>query len=242
MKVGGTSLSDLFQRWVGVDRSRVHIFVDDLILTPPLLLSQLRLLAGHFPYEALSFVPDPYSTLCVLREPVARTLSHYSELRSARARYRDLPLDEFVFNEEFDVPSGNYQARQLAHEIGLADAWRSYTPEEGLRAAGADPEQAYPVQALFDSTPLQFDEDTLLHRARANLARIDFVGVTESLDSVGGAVARLFGTTPERPQRLNVSVPIDRRDIDRRILRRIEGRTAVDRELYEAALSRARLA
>ncbi len=240
MKVGGTSLSDLIQRWVGVDRSRVHIFVDDLILTSPLLLTRLGLLAGHFPYEALSLVPHPYSTLCVLREPVARTLSHYSQLRTARIRYRDLSLDEFVFSEEFDVPSGNYQARQLAHEIGLAEAWRSFTPDIELRAAGGDPELGYPVQALFDSTPLRFDEATLLHKASENLAQIDFVGVTESLDAVGAAVARLFGATPEPAQRLNASVPVARGDIERRIVRRIEERTAVDRELYEAAVRRTR--
>jgi hypothetical protein len=240
MKVGGTSLSDLFQRWVGVDRCRVHIFVDDLILTSPLLLNQLQFLAGHFPYEALAVVPPPYSTLCVLREPVARTLSHYSQLRAARAQYRDLSLDEFVFSDEFDVPSGNYQARQLGHEVGLAEAWRSFTPDIELRAAGGRPEQGYPVQALFDSTPLRVDEQTLLHNAQSNLARIDFVGVTESLDAVGAAVARLFGASPEPPERLNASVPMDRQDIDSRILRRIEERTALDRELYETAVRRGR--
>jgi hypothetical protein len=238
MKVGGTSLSDLFQRWVGVDRCRVHIFVDDLILTSPLLLARLQFLAGHFPYEALPVVPPPFSTLCVLREPVARTLSHYSQLRAARPRYRELSLDEFVSSEEFDVPSGNYQARQLAHEVGLANAWRAFTPDIELRAAGGQPELGYPVQALFDSTPLRVNEETLLDKAKSHLDRIDFVGVTESLDAVGAAVANLFGATPEPPQRLNVSQPMSRRDIDARILRRIEERTALDRELYETAIRR----
>lgn len=240
MKVGGTSLSEIFHHWVEPDRARVHFYVDELVLTPPPILAQLRLLAGHIPYGALPLIPPPFSTLCVLRDPYARTLSHFTHLRAVRERYRDITLDEFVTSDEYDVPSGNYQARQLAHDMDLVGAWRSYSPEVLYRARGGDPLHLYPLQSLFDSISVNLTDDELLRKATENLDEIDYVGVTENLDSVGIAVARLFGQSAEHIPRLNTSPPIDPREIDTRIRRRIDERTAVDRELYQIAVRRAR--
>jgi len=240
MRVGGTSLSDSLQRWVEPDRSRVHVYVDDLVLTPPPILAQLRVLAGHIPYAALPLIPGPYSTLCVLRDPYARTISHFALLRRARDQYRDLTLDEFVSSDEFDVPSGNYQARQLAHDMDITEAWRSYSPEDLYRARGGEPLHQYPLQSLFDSVSVGFNDDELLRRATENLAQIDYVGVTEHLDTVGTAISELLGVKAEQMPRLNASPPSEAREIDARIRRRIDERTAVDRQLYEAASKRSR--
>jgi len=240
MKVGGTSLSDTFQRWMAPDRSRVHVYMDDLLMTPAPILAQLRLLAGHIPYAALPMIPGSYSTLCVMRDPYARTISHFTHLRQVRDRYRAVTLDEFVTSDEFDVPSGNYQARQLAHEMNPIEAWRSYSPEHLYQARGGDPLADYPVQSLFDSLPVGYPDDELLERATEHLAKVDFVGVTEHLDTVGAAIARLFGADAEQIPRLNTSPPMDPREIDSRIRRRIDERTAVDRQLYEIAVRRAR--
>ena len=232
MKVGGTSLSDTFQRWMAPDRSRVHVYMDDLVMTPLPILAQFRFIAGHIPYAALPLIPGSYSTLCVLRDPYSRTISHFTHLRQVRARYRDVTLEEFVTSDEFDVPSGNYQARQLAHEMNPVEAWRSYSPELLYQARGGDPLAEYPLQSLFDSLPVGYPDDALLGRAKDNLTQIDFVGATEDLDTVGSAIAKLFGAQAEQIPRLNTSPPIDAREIDSRIRRRIDERTAVDRELY----------
>jgi hypothetical protein len=240
MKVGGTSLSDTFQRWVPADRARVHVYMDDLVLTPKPLLAQLRIIAGHIPFGALRLIPRPYATLCVLREPVSRTLSHYSHLRTVDARYHDLTLDEFITNDEFDVPSSNYQARQLAHDLDVKEAWRSYSPEHLYRARGGDPNHPYPLQSLFDSVSVAFDDDELMRIASDHLAQINYVGVTEALDGVGAALAGLFGVVADDIPRLNASPPIEPGQIDGRIRRRIEARTEVDRALYDQARSRAR--
>jgi hypothetical protein len=240
MKVGGTSLSDSFQRWVAPDQARVHVYMDDLLLTPAPILAQLRLIAGHIPYGALPLIPGPYDTLCVLRDPFSRTISHYTHLRAVRDRYRDVTLDEFVSNEEFDVPSGNYQARQLAHDLDILEAWRSYSPEDLYAARGGDPLHEYPLQSLFDSLPVNFSDDELLRRSTEHLDRIDYVGVTDDLDGIGSAIARLFQVKAEPMPRLNPSPPLDPREIDIRLRRRIDERTAVDRELYQKAQQRAR--
>ena len=69
-------------------------------------------------------------------------------------------------------------------------------------------------------------------------------GFAAVVERVAGAVVNISSTrvvrppSPEQVPYLNVSPQVDRRDIDGRILRRIEERTAVDRELYELAKSR----
>jgi hypothetical protein len=238
MKVGGTSLNELFARWFGADRARVQLFADDIALTPAPVLANLRLIAGHIPFRALPLIPQPFSTLAVLRDPFSRTLSHYSHLKSVEPLYRDLTLERFVFDEGFAF-SGNYQARHLAHDIDLADAWRRYSPVNRFAARGGGP-APYPLAALFDSGPVELSDEELFVAAATNLAQIDLVGVTDHLDEIARAVARTFGFTAEPVGHLNTSPPVDRRDIDTRVRRKIEQRTAVDRELYDLAIQRTR--
>jgi hypothetical protein len=238
MKVGGTSLSALLTKWVPDERLIVHAFVDDIALMPPPVLANLRLIAGHLPFAALALVPPPYRTMAVLRDPLSRTLSHYSHLKQVGPGFRDLTLEQFVFDDVYLQLSGNYQARQLAHDMDLVNAWRSYSPEYRAVATGADRLLEHPLAALFDSGPMSISESELLRTAGANLAQLDFVGVTDRLDDMARDAARLFGASPEQVPYLNVSPEVNRRDIDERILRRIEERTAVDRELYELAKRR----
>lgn len=239
MKVGGTSLCDLFSRWVPSDRAMLHAFADDFVLTPTPILGNLRIIAGHLPYTALSLIPPPFGTMTVLRDPFSRTLSHYSHMRSAYPAYRGLSLEQFVFDEVYEL-SGNYQARQLAHQIDLAGAWTTYSPEQVVISTGGDPMVEHPLAALFDSGPIGLDDNALLATARANLDSIDIVGITENLDRVAAQAAAYFGQTFESIDRLNVSPKVGRDEISDRIRRRIDERTAIDRELYDQARRRSK--
>lgn len=238
MKVGGTSLSDQLSRWFGAERAWVHLFVDDVALTPAPVLANLRVIAGHLPYASLPLIPPPFQTMVVLRDPFSRTLSHFSHMREVNPHFRDLTLEKFVFDEESSF-SGNHQARYLAHDVDLVHAWRTYSPEEKHAAIGGDRFTEHPLQVLFDIGPTELSDDDLLRVAGENLDRIDYVGVTDELDGVSRQVAKMFGLPAQPVERLNVSKPVDRRDIDERVRRRIEERTAVDRELYDLARKRA---
>jgi hypothetical protein len=97
-----------------------------------------------------------------------------------------------------------------------------------------------PLQDLFETGPIGLPDDVLLRRAAANLERVDIVGVTEDLDGAARQVASLFGLAPVTLGRLNASLPAaDRGDVEPHIRRRIDERTAVDRELYDLARRRA---
>lgn len=240
MKVGGTSLCEMMFAWVPPGRAQVHIFLDDLVLQPRLVTARLQVIAGHVPFEALTLVPGSYSTMCVLRDPLQRTLSHYAELRRSVPRFADLTLARFLDDDLFAVPRGNYQARQLAHTIGVGQAWVDFSPLADYVARGGDPADPRPVQALFDSTPVRLDDAELLATAAGNLARIDLVGTTDDLARVGREAAAHFGLPPAPVPRLNVTPSSVRTEVPASARRRIDELTAVDRELYEAARRRSR--
>jgi hypothetical protein len=241
MKVGGTSLSDQLAGYFDDDRARVHMFLDDIALAPPPVLANLRVIAGHLPFAALSLVPPPFTTMAVLREPLSRTISHFSHLKAVNPAYASLTLEEFVFDEIYHQ-SGNYQARQLAFDMNVATAWRRFTPVHIVVSEGAPADYDRPLAAVFDSRPLEMTDEALLKTAQANLERIDHVAATEQLDSMARVAARLFGRPHVPVGHLNKSPALDRGAIDARIRRRIEERTAVDRVLYEVALERGRAA
>jgi hypothetical protein len=212
----------------------VGIALDELAVMPRPQLARLRVLAGHIPHQALEITPGAFQTVTVLREPVARTLSQYRELRDKRG-YDDLSLDEFLGSEVFDVISGNYQARVLAHTIDLDGAWITYSPLQRYQDAGGEAGQPYPLQALFDSTPLVVDDDKLLAEASENLSGVDLVGVTENLYELAARVSRVLGVHDASVPLLNASRSTTG-ELPARARRLIEKRTLVDRELYELAL------
>lgn len=239
MKVGGTSLSDTLAKWFDPDRARVHMYVDELALTPPPVLAGLRLLAGHFPFHALPLIPGRFKTVAALRDPVARTVSHYSTLTGNEADFADLTLDRFVNDEAFDAVVRNYQARHLSHDVNLRGAWIDYSPEELLRDKGGSADAPNPLSALFDADRLDSDETALLARAATNLDSIDVVGTTEELDRVASVAAGLLGRPGQVSlSRLNQSKPLPPDVLTDSIRRRIEAKTEVDRELYLLAAGR----
>lgn len=241
MKTGGTSLSHLLEQLAGSSRSCISVPLDDLLVMSTPRLKQVRAVSGHIPYEALGLLPGPFQTITVLREPVERTLSHYREVRRTAGVPGELTLDQFLADDRYAVPSGNYQARSLAHTVDLAGAWITYSPTSRYLQTGGREDQPYPLQSLFDSTPVALSDDQLLERAAANLSSVDLVGVTESLDGLGRRLCRLFGAPETSLAQLNVSEHTGSRDLPTHTRRLIEQRTAVDRELYELArrLSRA---
>lgn len=234
-RTGGTSLNELLRRWAGPANARVALPLDDLTLMARPVLAGLRAVSGHFPFEALSLIPAGYRTATVLRDPVARTLSHYRECAGSQENRQGLSLDEFLDNETHAVAAGNYQAHFLAHTIDIPGAWTDYSPMQRYLQAGGEPEQPHPLQALFSSTPSPLTDDELLARAAANLGTIDFVGTTDNLDSMARRLAETLGVRPEAAPRLKVSGSNPEHDLPAGLRRRIEERTAVDGELYELA-------
>lgn len=240
MKAGGTSVADMLAHWFGPDRSRVGLYIDDVALCPPQVLANTRVVAGHIPFAALSLIPQPFKSVVVLRDPVSRALSHYANMRRSDPHFRDLTVEKFVFDTSLPW-SGNFQARYLAHDIDLANAWRSWSPEQRLVLAGGDPDLRFPLQTLFENGEIGQTDEELLTNARRNLEQIDYVGTTDALDDLAARLASAFGFEAEKAPRLNTAPePVDSIAMSAKVRRRLNERTAVDRELYLIAKDRAR--
>jgi hypothetical protein len=236
MKVGGTSLCEMMRDWLG-PRAEIHMSLDDLVLQPRSWSLNFELIAGHFPYEGVKLVPGRFSTMCVMRDPMERALSHLNDIRRHVPGHSDLSLDEYLSSEVFAVPRGNYQARVLAHEIGVDDAWVTYSPRERYLERSGSPNEPMMIQALFYSTPILLDDAELLDTANKRLESMEVVGITEDLEPVGQAVASFYGVPPQPVPRLNVSPASEQLTAAQR--RRLDQSTAVDRELYDLVRRRA---
>ena len=245
MKTGGTSLVAGLHALVAPRPCLFEIFLDDLVSIPRHVLEQVPLVAGHLGYEARTLLPSRFVTCVVLREPVERTLSHYGHLRrnpEVIAESPDFSLEQFVHSPRWRTLCGNYQARQLVHEIGLGGVWVNFSPDDQYRTLGPPfpQEHRLPLQSYFDSSPLSLAADELLVRARERLAAIEFVGVTEQLDALAATLAHAWGLQSPPPlPRLQVGEDrLRAEDVPRHLLDAIREETAVDRALYEEARRR----
>jgi hypothetical protein len=245
MKTGGTSLIAGLREVLGPRPFLTEVFLDDFVSVPEYVLESVPLVAGHLGYEARGLLPSRFATCLVLRDPVERTLSHYAHLRAIPHVIEEHPgfsLEEFLRSPRWSTLSHNYQARQLVHEVDLRGAWVTFSPQERFRALGPPfpAEHPLPLQSLFDCSPLELSPGDLLPVATERLETIEFVGVTEQLDSLYAAVAGSWGIEDPPPlPRLQVSAsrPLAT-DIPAELLAEIEEATAVDRSLYELARAR----
>jgi hypothetical protein len=250
MKTGGTALSTGLARLcegAHAGASVTEIFLDQFVQRDPRQWSDVGFVTGHLPWEARELLPPATRALTVLRDPVDRSLSHYWQLSinpEVEAESPGFSVEEFVESPRWNTLCRDYQARQLAHRVDLAQAGKSYAPAERFANLGPPfPKQhAYPLQSLFDCSPLTLTGSALERAALHSLSEIEFVGVTEKLDALYRQVAQRVWSVEDPPAlgRENSAPDRPRRDtISADLLRRIEGMTVVDHALYEAARRRA---
>jgi hypothetical protein len=250
MKTGGTSLTTALANLCGVANagaSLTEVFLDQFVQHDRRRWNEVGFVTGHLPWEVHELLPRATRSVTVVRDPVARSLSHYWQLSinpEVIAESPDFSLEEYVESPRWNTLCREYQARQLAHRVDIAHAGKTYAPAERFASLGPPfpPEHQYPLQSLFDCSPLTLNGAELERAALHSLSEIEFVGVTEHLGElysrVAGAVWSLRelpllgreNSSPDRPRRENVSADL---------VRRIEEMTAVDHAIYEAALRRA---
>jgi hypothetical protein len=225
MKCGGTALthglSTLADPWPRL----LDVWADQLVCLPRPLLERAVLVTGHLPFPVAEVLPEGTVLLTVVREPVARTLSHLTHVRT-HGRRPDLTLEEFVRSAEWQPAWRDHQAQQLASEVAVGDAWRGRLPVGRL-------------QAMIDAPPA-VPTDELAERAVARLAAVEVVGVAEDLDPVIRTVAELWGKPAPPPlARANQSLaPVDPVEVPPELLDEIRAGTTVDARLHALARER----
>ena len=250
MKTGGTALTTALARRsesAGAGATITEVFLDQFVQRDPKRWSEVGFVTGHLPWEARGLLPPATRTVTLLRDPVDRSLSHYWQLSinpEVQAESPGFSLEEYVESPRWNTLCRDYQARQLAHRIDLANAGKTYAPADRFASLGPPfpRRHQYPLQSLFDCSPMTLSGSDLERAALQSLSDIEFVGVTEDLDALYSQIAEgvwglrelpLLGrenTSPDRPRRATISADL---------LRRIEEMTVVDQALYEAARRRA---
>lgn len=233
MKTGGTTLFEHFKTiysveevWPHTDfdfrydgprlRVRHHLSLDYLAHLPPDRRRTIRFYGGHLPYVARHLLGD-VTTLTLLRDPVDRTVSLLRQMRrqvpgiqdaARRPRLAGVPLEEVYEHESVFGPLvHNHQTKMFAIRPGES-------------------------HGFLDPVPL--DEERLAE-AKANLAAVDVVGVTEHYDLFVGDVVSELGWTADDLKTENVSPDDGTLGASKALRRRILEDNALDVELHRYA-------
>jgi hypothetical protein len=242
------------------DASRAYVDAHAMMAPPREAIDDIGALVGHCPLATAEIVQAelgvPLTVMTVVRNPVDRVLSHLKTLRSWHWEYRGSTLEEiyedpwvhprFFRNHQVKV-LGMSAAETMAHGAAKAKVSTAELATAIARQRGAQPGQLVAPSELDPSPTFRetFEaiepaiaadvpiDDTLLERAKANIAAIDILGVTEQMDTLCATIVERMGW-PEP-----VDLPHARKspevDLDPVLRRRIEVDNELDMELYETA-------
>lgn len=213
-----------------------------LLAIRPDVRDEIALFSVHMPaWVGREVAPDALQ-VTVLREPVARTVSHLRQV--ARALGVD-DLDALYADPALRPRLADYQTRALALERRDHEEQRvrAASEAERLRAGVHSPDERDALEAALvpamltlvpEAPPL---DGSHLERARRRLDGFDVVGTTGTLDATLASIRRATGWEIGAPPRHNIGVDELRvSDTLRAAIRRDQ---QLDLELYAAAQERA---
>jgi hypothetical protein len=173
---------------------------------------QIEIITGHFPYATAALLDADFVTLSVLREPVERVLSHLRHHRKLAPETRDLSLealyDEVLTPEFFH----NHMVKMF-----------SLTADEVAESAALD---RWAFLKVIDLTPSRLID------AKANVERIDVLGLQDRLEEFCAELSARFGWDLGAPLHAN-RTPAE--DAPLALRKRIAADNSLDAELWEHA-------
>jgi hypothetical protein len=189
-----------------------QVSVSQLLARWAMRKNQIEIITGHFPYATPALLDADFVTLSVLREPVARVLSHLRHHRRLTPGTRDHSL-EALYDEVF-TPEFFHN-----HMVKLF----SLTADEVAESAALD---RWAVLKVVDLTPQRLAD------AKANVERLDVLGLQDRLEEFSAELTARFGWDLGAPLHAN-RTPAE--DAPLALRRRIAADNALDVELWEHA-------
>lgn len=201
---------------------------EPVFLGEPDELQGYRYMEGHWTLPVVLSAFDAADVVCILREPRARFLSHYTFWRSwpewmhelwtpyEGARYAQRPLSEYCTDPRIAHQADNLITRLIV---------------------GRDPR--IPLDAHITAS----DVDAVAADACARLDELGFVDVLERGDDVYTALEQWFGSPLSRERlnetKLDDGPPVDVDDFaDRRTVALVNDRNAADLQLWHHVAAR----
>jgi hypothetical protein len=204
---------------------------DDFYRDPALRTDNYRAFCGHFGIGLAIYLGRKLRVVTVLRDPLARTISHFHEVRRTATHplhhhvIRQTLLD-FV-HDPITVPMvTNFQARYLA---------QATAPVEHLaQLFKPNWNGAYSLSVAWENASAATHPDQLYQMAMANLLTLDAVFTTDQLDTQATALHHALGVPPQPIPRRNVTAS-PAFSIDPAAKAQIKALTMVDQALYDFA-------
>ena len=212
---------------------------DVLLGQPEGVLDRMRLISVHMPAWVCEVVPGEFVRTTILREPVARTVSHLRHI--SRTVGDGAPIDELWATPMWRDRLANYQVRMLGADRpapeadALSKGWASRIDDESdsvqdaFRAA---------VKPFFGTGVREVEtvDDSFLARARSRLASFDVVGTTEDLATYVDRLRSATGLPIPDAQLYNVAT--DGHQAGGALLESIREATLHDQILYAEVAGR----
>jgi hypothetical protein len=190
---------------------------------------------GHMGYSLLSHLETKPQLITLLREPVARTLSHYAHIMRhkdhwihASLPHADMTLDDFLDYAPTRTLITNFQARNLAQDFALnAPIIQNGTPIEPN------------LGRLLSSFPSPLNNEALLAQAKERLLSCALIGTSDALPDFISALADYMGweDAPQTPTK-NSAPQAQKETLEKvatHTLKHIKTLTQIDTELYTLA-------
>ena len=190
--------------------------------------------AGHFHTYLAPYLGRKLTTFTVLRDPVARTRSHWHQVRRQEqhphhARASRQSFAEFVEDDRNRVMIEDYQARYLVASVDDITA---------LAKRLEDPSSPVVLAEALEQASLRVPKTPLLARSIVTLRSMAVVGVTERLHDFLVAVGKLRHV-PAPPvdavPRMNVTERDEADPLPAATLAHLRELTQIDQTLYDAA-------
>jgi Sulfotransferase family len=198
---------------------RHHLEVACLLRLPEERVRRIRVYSGHYPYVASELIGGDFIRLTILRHPVDRTISLLRQFRrkdpwaDPNLRY-SAPMEGLSLDEVYENPFV-YEPLVLNHQTKIF-------------SMSADDQ----LDTYMDVIDV---DDKRLAIAKENLAKVDFVGLTEQYGEFLDEVAAATGWEILRHLRKNETPQEHIKPVSESLRRRIAADNAIDMEFYEYA-------
>ena len=199
-KTAGTSLREILRR------SAPTAFCDartwpELFALGTEELDRFEVFAAHVGPAISELLPRPPRFLTLLREPLARALSHFHQIRRnpEHVLHARLVAESWDFEAMLDDPEGatylcDYQTRFLGSDFDVRRVRREVAPARW----------AAETVRLSRLRPLAADGEIALERACRRVEAFDFCGISEWFPAALALLERRLGLLPTTdPPRLN---------------------------------------